>query len=551
MHPTARTTTAFKRSQELASQPRNARLTYYGATSALAILSTILFVDARYLRPGPFTPSQKLGGLLLIVLALYTTTTLRAAHIHFVKSAAAGCSPIPRFPNDFAGVRYLLETARNIKKNGLLQQRVELFEELGRTFIHETFPDRDATVTTDEWENVKAVLASKFEDWDLPTVRIRSFSPILGKHSIFTTNGAEWQHSRAILRPAFVRDQISDVECFDRHISKLIARIPKDGSAFDLQAMFSMMTTDSISDFMFGQSTDLQGSAPEESFKFGNYFDASMHKIAVRARLGWITMLRSDPELDEYSSFMKSFVAKFVREVRMNTATNSHRENAKKYVFLDELLKSGEPDDVIRDHLLSIFTAGRDTTTSVLSYLFHALAESPDIVSTVQREIEELGVDTPTWEHLRGMRYLNWVLKEALRLNPPVASNQRQAVRDTILPVGGGPDGRSPVFVTKGTNIRYLPWTMHRRKDIFGEDAETFRPSRWETLRVTYEYIPFNAGPRICIGQQFALTEMAMILFRMLQAFKTIERRDDRPPTQKLGVNLSMLYGCWVSVVPA
>ncbi|KAJ2991147.1 hypothetical protein NUW58_g2627 [Xylaria curta] len=135
--------------------------------------------------------------------------------------------------------------------------------------------------------------------------------------------------------------------------------------------------------------------------------------------------------------------------------------------------------------------------------------------------------------------------------NPPVASNQREAVRDTVLPRGGGVDGKSPIFVVKGMSVRYIPWIMHRRTDLFGKDANEFRPERWEDLRVTHEYLPFNAGPRICIGQQFALTQMALITFRLLQAFKTIERRDERPPIQKLGINLSMLYGCQVSATPA
>ena len=87
------------------------------------------------------------------------------------------------------------------------------------------------------------------------------------------------------------------------------------------------------------------------------------------------------------------------------------------------------------------------------------------------------------------MKYLNWTLKEALRLNPPVATNQREAVRDTVLPLGGGADGKAPVFVKKGTQLRYIPWVMHRRKDLFGEDAEEFRPERWEDLRVTYAFL--------------------------------------------------------------
>lgn len=83
------------------------------------------------------------------------------------------------------------------------------------------------------------------------------------------------------------------------------------------------------------------------------------------------------------------------------------------------------------------------------------------------------------------MKYLNWTIKEALRLNPPVASNQREAVRDTVLPRGGGRNGDEPLFVKKGTNLRYVTWSMQRRPDLFGGDAEEFRPERWEDLRVT------------------------------------------------------------------
>jgi len=111
-----------------------------------------------------------------------------------------------------------------------------------------------------------------------------------------------------------------------------------------------MLTTDIISDFMLGQSTDLQGSAPEDSYRFGQYFDASMQKIAYRARLGWLSLLRSDPELDEYSAFMKEFVTRFVKDVRENAEKTTQRLDQRKYVFLDELLKSGESDDVICDH---------------------------------------------------------------------------------------------------------------------------------------------------------------------------------------------------------
>ena len=89
----------------------------------------------------------------------------------------------------------------------------------------------------------------------------------------------------------------------------------------------------------------------------------------------------------------------------------------------------------------------------------------------------------------------------------------RQAMKATILPVGGGPDASSPVFVRKGEAVSYSVYAMHRRKDLYGEDADQFRPDRWEPssgkapdLRnIGWGYLPFNGGPRVCLGREHKL----------------------------------------------
>ena len=91
----------------------------------------------------------------------------------------------------------------------------------------------------------------------------------------------------------------------------------------------------------------------------------------------------------------------------------------------------------------------------------------------------------------------------ALRLYPVVPANSREALCDTVLPLGGGPDGKSPVLMKKGDVAIWSLYAMHRRKDFYGPDAEEFRPERWEHLRPGWEYLPFNGGPRICIGRKF------------------------------------------------
>lgn len=126
------------------------------------------------------------------------------------------------------------------------------------------------------------------------------------------------------------------------------------------------------------------------------------------------------------------------------------------------------------------------------------------------------------------MKYLQNVLKEselllvkvkrsmlkhilALRLYPSVPVNTRTSLNDTILPTGGGPDRKSPIFIKKGTAVAYSVYTMHRRPDLYGMDAEIYRPERWNEqmpmndnpTNQKWGYLPFNGGPRVCLGSKF------------------------------------------------
>lgn len=124
------------------------------------------------------------------------------------------------------------------------------------------------------------------------------------------------------------------------------------------------------------------------------------------------------------------------------------------------------------------------------------------------------------------MRYLDCILKEVLRLYPSVPVNSRAATKTTTLPLGGGSDGQSPILIRKGEAVGYCVYAMHRRKDLYGADALFFRPERWEDgtlLRdIGYGYLPFNGGPRVCLGQDFALLEAAYTVARLVQKFPYI-----------------------------
>ena len=105
----------------------------------------------------------------------------------------------------------------------------------------------------------------------------------------------------------------------------------------------------------------------------------------------------------------------------------------------------------------------------------------------------------------------------------------RFAERNTTVPCGGGPDGSAPVFVAKGAAVHYSVWAMHRLPTIYGPDADAFRPARWlnakPPLRPGWGYLPFNGGPRVCLGQQSALIDASYVVVRLVQHVARIEAR--------------------------
>lgn len=135
-----------------------------------------------------------------------------------------------------------------------------------------------------------------------------------------------------------------------------------------------------------------------------------------------------------------------------------------------------------------------------------------------------------------------------LRLYPVLPGLKRIALRDTVLPVGGGPDGRSPVFCPAGTHFDTSFYVLHHQAKTWGPDVEEFNPDRWETFQPkSWEYVPFAGGPRMCAGHQKATLEASYVVARMLQEFEKIESRDSRPWAGQVRLTSRNANGCLVS----
>lgn len=400
-----------------------------------------------------------------------------------------------------------------------------------------------SNLITAEPRNVQAVLASQFGDFAMGRARKTNLKMILGR-SIFAVDGVAWQSARETVRPIFARENIANLEMLESHVQTLLSCIEQPGmdaqgwtKPVGLAGLFPCLTIDSATELFLGHSTHslqsrLSGEPPKHEFH--RAFERIQAVLSIRMRLRSLYWLYGNSEIRESMRILNAFIDDAIREADVDV--DSKRS---KYDFLNTLRERCADVGEVREQVLGMLAAGRDTTASLMSWVFYCLARDPRVFEKLRSIIiEHFGLYNPdpeaavrdiTFQKLKGCRYLQHVLNETLRLHSIVAFNSRMVVRDTTLPTGGGPGGGSPIFVPAGSEVNFSTHVMHRRKDLWGDDADQFVPERWETTKPGWSYAPFNGGPRICIGQQFALTEAGYTIVRLLQRYDAVEGLDVDP----------------------
>ncbi|PVH92257.1 cytochrome P450 [Periconia macrospinosa] len=466
------------------------------------------------------------------------------------------------------GIDSLLRTLAADRNHQFPTDLLKRFNDLGcHTYRYEVLGARH--YRTADPRNIQHILTHKFADFDVGTTRLGSFYPLFGR-GIFTTDGEEWKHSRALIRPQFTRDKLSDRNLEETHVQNMMTALsPLIGTngwidEIDLLPYFFNFTFDSATEFLFGESVNsqlgnLEGHSIGNSMsKLVTAFDTSQKAIATRRRFMDVYWLYDTREMREACKIVHEFADHFVRlalakDLRKATVEKSGG-NKDQYILLEALAADCKDPIRLRTELLHTLIAGRDTTASHLGWVFHSLARDPQRYQKLRGIIlEDFGTYEDTHEisfaKLKDCAYLRYVNNEALRLHPVVPLNARLANKDTTLPFGGGKDGNSPIFIPKGSTCYYSVYVMHRRKDIWSPDADEFKPERWEGRKVGWEYLPFNGGPRICIGQQFALTEASYVIIRIMQRFGRIQSLDpDEVVRYKMGLSNSISQGVRVSM---
>lgn len=424
------------------------------------------------------------------------------------------------------GIDQLLEAIKASKEQILPDLFLEWFEEAGAWTTRYSILSGEYSFFTCDPKNIQAILATQFDDFCLGDRRIGNVMPLLG-NGIFTQDGKAWEHSRAMMRPQFAREQISNLDLEERHVHNLMRALPVGEEGWsdlvDLQVLFFRLTLDSSTEFLFGESVDSQiaalsgytdekrgrSSALDERV-FAHAFDTGQKWLSHRNHFqDWYWLITSK-EFRTACKQTHAFVDQFVERALKEEAKEKELEGGgkEKYVLSKALVAETRDPLELRSQLLNILLAGRDTTASHLGWVFYLLVRHPRVFQKLRSiVIETFGTyNDPrniSFATLKSCQYLQYCNNETLRLYPVVPANGRVAVRDTTIPSGGGPDGQSPIFIRKGQVVDYTVYAMHRRKDLWGPDALEFKPERWEGMKQSWNYLPFNGGPRICLGREF------------------------------------------------
>jgi len=390
---------------------------------------------------------------------------------------------------------------RGDRESRLMELFLFHFRQTGNT-VEQCFLGTPAFDTIDP-ANLEALLSTKFRDFDFGRRRDITF-PMLGD-GIFTQEGAAWKHSRELLRAPLQHKHYENLDVFKQSVNDSIDILSSQSGVVDLQPLFFRLTLDVSTEFLFGESVkSLKAPKSASEQTFGDAFNTAQAFVAKRFRLPDLYWMIGGSKFQKACDDVHRFADQIIDR------NLSSRSSEKSGVFLDLVAESTADRDALRGQIINLLAAGRDTTACLLTWTFFLLLRYPRVLKKLREEVNANCSDLAslTRTDLRQMGYLQNVLRETLRLYPSVPVNDRKANKTTFLPTGGGPDRTAPVLIPKGATVAYSVYAMHRRPDFYGMDAELFRPERWDEdipmrcdkTTAAWGYLPFNGGPRICLG---------------------------------------------------
>lgn len=372
------------------------------------------------------------------------------------------------------------------------------------------------------------------------------------KDGLIMSYGKKWYYRRKLCKPAFRLKTINEFfPFFNKHAEILVLRISElmeNKEAIDIRRLVSSCVFDIVTETVLGKNVDSQKPL---SNSVSSVLDTVNDLSGRRGFSPWVwndTIFRRTKDgkiLSKCIDIVRCFAKEAInererteREQEMITTSNDilgsddegfKSKNFSLLGYLTDLHLKGDPPftrDDVEEEIHNFFAAGHGTTSATINWMLYMIGLYKDVQRKVHEEIDTvIGEDSDkniTAEDFKNLKYLNCVMKETLRLYPSVPIITRAVDEDTVI---------NGYKVHKGTTVIIPIYMLHRRPEIF-PNPEVFDPDRFNEEnsqnRLSYIYIPFSAGPRICIGQVVAVHEVLTVVASVLRHFSVtaVQQRD-------------------------
>ncbi|NP_001182854.1 Cytochrome P450 704C1 [Zea mays] len=399
-------------------------------------------------------------------------------------------------------------------------------------------------IYTVEPANVEYILKTNFGNYGKGSTLHELSEDLLGD-GIFNVDGAKWRHQRKVASHEFstrvLRDYSTGVfRDTAAELAGIVAAAAAAGEKLDMQELLMRSTLDSIFKVGFGVNLGVLSGSSEEGAAFAKAFDDASEQVLHRFldpfwKAKRFLNLSSEAAMKRSLRTINDFVYAVV-DRKIEQMGRDQQEFAKKEDILSRFLVERESDPgcfdnkYLRDIILNFVIAGRDTTAGTLSWFLYVLCKNQSIQDRIAQEVRAAtsgdggGLGAPelvaclTEDAISKMHYLHAALTETLRLYPSVPIDVKCCFSDDTLPDG--------YAVKKGDMVNYQPYQMGRMRFLWGADAEEFRPERWLddagvfVPESPFKFTAFQAGPRVCLGKEFAYRQMKIFAAVLLYLFR-------------------------------
>ena len=352
----------------------------------------------------------------------------------------------------------------------------------------------------------------------LPHPSLNLLRPVVG-NGLLTSDGDFWRRQRRLAAPAFHRKKIAG---FAKTMTASTATmldswhaIAKDGRPLDINDAMMHLTLEIVGKTLFSIDLTREADTVGQAFSVVNEEIARLTGIPF-ADLGLkIPFLPSSRAVNKNTAVLTNVVNGIIQERRQ--ANDAAQDDLLTMLMAarDDETGEGMSDQQLHDEIMTIMLAGHETTAVSLAWTFYLLSEHPAVLEALEAELDEvLNGRLPTFDDVPTLTYTTMVLEESMRLYPPAYAIARW---------GNEPDEVGGYHVPANAVITMSPYVTHRHPD-FWENPEQFDPQRFTPTRKAerprYAYLPFGGGPRLCIGNSFAMTEAILLLASIVQQFR-------------------------------